>query len=121
MFDVLFYEDRSGHSDIFEELRKLQKQSTKSKNSRIIYKQIALCIELLSLFGTKAPNNITKHIQGDIWELRPGKNRILYFYFKNNQYVLLHMFVKKTQKTPKQEIEKAINEMNDYIERHQGD
>lgn len=39
--------------------------------------------------------NITKHLEGEIWELRPGFNRVLYFYFENNTFVLLHMLRKK--------------------------
>lgn len=54
-----------------------------------------------------------------IYELRPNKTRILYF-FKNErqEYVLLHAFTKKSQKTPKEEIEKAIREKKDYIRRN---
>ena len=55
--------------------------------------------------------NITKHLEDEIWELRPGFNRVLYFYFENNTFVLLHIFRKKT---PKSEIEKAHKECNDY-------
>jgi phage-related protein len=53
-------------------------------------------------------------------ELRPGFNRVLYFYFENNTFVLLHMFRKKTQKTPKTEMEKAHKECNDYKIRNGG-
>ena len=121
MFEILFYEDKSGYSELFEELQQLDGKAKKNKNSRILYNQIVFCIELLSQYGTRIPSNVTKHIQGNIWELRPGKNRILYFYFSDNKYVFLHMFVKKTQKTPKKEIEKAIKEMNDFLERQKGD
>ena len=48
------------------------------------------------------------------------RNRILYFYFENNSFILLHMFKKKTNKTPKSEINKAINESNDYKKRNRG-
>ena len=36
---------------------------------------------------------------------------------KNGRFVLLHQFMKKTQKTPKREIEKAKRELSDLIER----
>ncbi|MGN0948008.1 MAG: type II toxin-antitoxin system RelE/ParE family toxin [Megasphaera sp.] len=36
----------------------------------------------------------------DIWELRPGNNRVFYFYYDESQYVLLHHFRKKSQETP---------------------
>ena len=61
--------------------------------------------------------NITKHLEEDIWELRPGRNRVLFFYHKDDTYVLLHHFLKKTQKTPRREIEKAKSERNDWITR----
>ena len=74
-------------------------------------------IELLQENGTYLPNNITKYLQDDIWELRPGNNRVLYFFVKENTFVLLHVFRKKTQKTPKKEIEKAKAEREDYLKR----
>ena len=49
--------------------------------------------------------NIMKHIEDDIWELRPGDNRVFdFFYDEDGKFVLLHQFKKKTQKTPKREI-----------------
>ncbi|MFR7375397.1 MAG: type II toxin-antitoxin system RelE/ParE family toxin [Roseburia faecis] len=57
-------------------------------------------IQLLEDNGTRLNENITKHLDDDIWELRPGNNRVLYFYFKNDTFVLLHQFRKKTQKLP---------------------
>jgi phage-related protein len=35
----------------------------------------------------------------------------------NGSYVLLHQFMKKTQKTPAREIEKAKRELADIVER----
>ena len=84
---------------------------------RIQFRQVTLYIELLAKNGSTLSEDIMKHIEDEIWELRPGKNRVLYFFYKNNKYILLHHFVKKTQKTPKREIEKAKREMKDYIER----
>lgn len=96
-------------------------KSTTNKTVRIEYNQISLYIDLLSKQGTRISQNITKHIQNDIWELRPGNNRILYFYYLNNTFILLHYFRKKTQKTPTREIERAIAEKNDYISRKKED
>ncbi len=61
---------------------------------------------------------VSKHLDGEIWELRPLDNRILYAYYKDNKFVLLHQFTKKTQKTPKREIEQAKRNLLDYIERN---
>ena len=117
MYQVIFYEDKNGKSELYDTLMDLTKKAESNKDARIQLKQITFHIELLKQEGTKLPNNITKHIQDNIWELRPGNNRVLYFYYKNNTFVLLHMFRKKTQKTPKSEIDKAIRESTDYIER----
>lgn len=58
-----------------------------------------------------------KHIEGDIWELRPLKDRIFFVAWYNGSYVLLHQFRKETQKTPTREIEKAKREYEDLKER----
>ena len=58
-----------------------------------------------------------RHLDGEIWELRPLRNRILLAGVVNGKYVLLHHFIKQTQKTPSREIEKAKRELADFIER----
>ena len=117
-FDIEFYYDSNGESDVYNFLKKLEKKAESDKNARIQYRQVSLFIELLSKNGTNLPDNITKHIEDEIWELKPGKNRVLYFFYKDNKYILLHHFVKKTQKTPKKEIIKAKKEMNDYTNKN---
>lgn len=120
MYNVIFYEDKNGYSEIYVEFMELASKSANNKDARIQFNKIVYCIELLERQGTKLPETITKHLKGEIWELRPGVNRVVYFYFKNNTYVLLHMFRKKTQKTPKSEIDRAIKECRDYKERNEG-
>ena len=62
----------------------------------------------------------SKHIDGEIWEIRPIKNRILFVAWDGKSFVLLHHFIKKTQKTPQREIEQAKRNLNDYRERSKG-
>ena len=52
-----------------------------------------------------------KHIDNEIWELRPLRNRILFASHINNKLVLLTIFMKKT---PKKEIEKAKKYFSEY-------
>jgi len=73
--------------------------------------------EFLEDYGTRLDEKVTKHLDDGIWELRPGNNRVMFFYFKDDTFVLLHHFRKKTQKTPKREIEKAKSERDDWISR----
>ena len=114
MYKIFFYEDRKGYSELREQIKELARRSQNSKDSRIQLRQITYVIGLLEERGTRLPESITKYIGNDIWELRPGDNRILYFYSKNDLFVLLHMFRKKTQKTPRLEIERARRERLDF-------
>jgi len=47
-------------------------------------------------------------------ELKGGRIARVLFCVHDGQMVLLHAFIKKTQKTPKQEIEKALKIMEEY-------
>lgn len=115
MYNVEFYETQDGKSQIWEFLEDLRIKAATSKDARIQHKQASLYIELLQQNGTRLNENITKHLEDGIWELRPGNNRVFYFFFQDNTFVLLHQFRKKTQKTPKREIEKAKRERDDYL------
>ena len=121
MFNVEFYETQDGKSQIWEFLEDLRIKAATSKDARIQHKQASLYIELLQQNGTRLNENITKHLEDGIWELRPGNNRVFYFFFQDNTFVLLHQFRKKTQKTPKREIEKAKRESDDYLFRKEND
>lgn len=117
MKEIKFFENSEGSSDLWDFLEELRIKSYKSKDCHIQYKQIIFYIELLRINGTNLPNTIVRHLEEDIYELRPGNNRVLFFYFKDNIYVLLHHFKKKTQKTPTSEIAKAKIERNKYVKR----
>ena len=63
-------------------------------------------------------NAAIKHLKGEIWELRPLRNRILYAYYENDTFIILHHFIKTTNKTPKQELEQAKRNLEEYRERN---
>lgn len=115
MYKIEFYENKHGESEVWDFLEALREKSQSSKDARIQYNQIIFYINLLAKNGTNLPVNITKHLEEDIWELRPGNNRVFYFYYDESQDVLLHHFRKKSQKTPKREITRAKAERDDYI------
>ena len=58
-----------------------------------------------------------KHLEGEIWELRPLRDRILFAAWDGCTFILLHLFMKDTQKTPRREIEQAKRNLADYRER----
>lgn len=115
MYTIEFYEKENGESDVWDFLEDLWKKSATSKDARIQFNKISFYIDLLAKNGTNLPITITKHIDEDIWELRPGNNRVFYFYYHESKYVLLHHFRKKSQATPKREIARAKSERDDYI------
>ncbi|MDO4720532.1 MAG: type II toxin-antitoxin system RelE/ParE family toxin [Peptostreptococcaceae bacterium] len=77
-------------------------------------------LKILSEYGTQCGEPFVKHIDGEIWELRPLRDRIFFVAWVNQSYVLLHHFMKETQKTPLRELEKAKKEWNDLRERDIG-
>lgn len=122
MYNIEFYEDSNGKSELWEFLESLRIKAATNKDARIQYKQISLYIQLLEDNGTRLNENITKHIDDDIWELRPGNNRVLYFYFKNDTFVLLHQFRKKHKRLPNAKlIRQRLNVMITLPERRLND
>jgi phage-related protein len=114
VYEIIFYQDAKGHSELLEFIEMLNTKAASSKNERIMLKQIRFYINILENLGTMAGEPFVKHIQDEVWEIRPGYNRILFFTWYNNKIVLLNYFRKTTNKTPKSEIEKAINEIKDW-------
>lgn len=68
-------------------------------------------IDLLEKFGRKLGMPHSKKISSNIFELRTrGHQETRIFYcFHNGAAYLLHGFIKKTQKTPKKELDAAKN------------
>ncbi|MCL2062238.1 MAG: type II toxin-antitoxin system RelE/ParE family toxin [Firmicutes bacterium] len=79
-------------------------------------------ISLLQEFGNKLREPYSKHLENGIFELRikfaSNISRVLYFFCIDNVIILTNGFIKKTQKTPPQEIEKAVNYKKDYERRY---
>ncbi|MEW5766381.1 MAG: type II toxin-antitoxin system RelE/ParE family toxin [bacterium] len=67
-----------------------------------------------------------RHLEGKLWELRISfgriEYRVLYFARVKRRFVLLHIFKKKTRKTPRREIEIALWRMDELLdERREGE
>jgi phage-related protein len=118
MYEIILYEDARGNCPVQEWIKELDGRAINSKNARIELNQIRHCMKLIERFGTRLGEKFTKQIDDSLWELRPGGNRIFFFGWRGNHYVLLHGFPKETQKTPAREIKKAKQEMQDWIIRH---
>ena len=115
MYTIEFYEDKNGKNEIEEYLQKLQHKPSKDNN--IKFKKITSYIDNLSIYGLTLGEPYIKHLDGEIWELRPIRDIILFASWCNNKFILLSIFMKQTQKTPKKEIEKAKKLLKDYKDR----
>ena len=115
MYEIEFYEDKDGKSEIADFIKTLNVKAATSKECRINFNKIVAYMDMLEELGTRIGEPVTKHLDGEIWELRPLKNRFLYAYYKDNKFIILHHFIKKTQKTPKREIEHAKRNLQDYL------
>ncbi len=120
MYKIKFYTDEHGSCDVKSFIKELRNKTSTSKEARINFNKIVAYLDILEEMGTRVGEPITKHLDGEIWELRPLSNRILYAFYKDNTFLLLHHFEKKTRKTPKREIEKAKKELDDYRRRFNG-
>ena len=78
-------------------------------------------LELLEEKGNQLREPYSKHLDDGIFEIRckVGNNitRVLYFFYYEGKIVLTNGFVKKTQKTPPEQIEMAKEFRADYQER----
>ncbi len=69
--------------------------------------------------------SLSKHLEDGIFELRTSFRekiaRTLYFYQIGSKIIITHGFIKKTQKTPRKEIEKAKTIREEYNRRSDHD
>lgn len=79
MFEVMFYRDKDGKSEISDYLDDLEKKSETDKNARVNKDKILAYMIALGEYGTRIGKPFIKHIEGDLWELRPLRNRIFFF------------------------------------------
>lgn len=81
--------------------------------------RIIRTIELLKTYGTDLGMPYARHLKGKLWELRISSGRsdyrIFYFARADRRFVLLHIFKKKAQKTPRREIETALRRMAELL------
>jgi phage-related protein len=82
---------------------------------RARFARIAELIETLGLEKVGKPH--AGHIEGPLWEIRmkgaDGIARALYVTARGKRVVVVRVFVKKTQKTPRPEIELALKRAKD--------
>lgn len=110
--EVIYYETPSGRRPVEEEIDSLDRASRAKVLSHLI---------LLSEQGGLLREPHVKSLGGGLKELRtvirPGQHRVAYFVEDGGVGVLLHSFMKKTQKTPERDLETARQRMSDWQRR----
>ncbi|MGZ4121627.1 MAG: type II toxin-antitoxin system RelE/ParE family toxin [Tumebacillaceae bacterium] len=119
MYDnVVPYRDAHGNCPVMEFQDLLnEKASRGDKKARVLLEKVLYLEVMLSVGGTRIGMPHCRHIEDDLWELRPFDYRILFFFW-SGKYVLLHPYLKQGQKLPLKEKEKAFKEIYDWRNRH---
>ena len=107
---IVFYRDKHGEEPVRDFLNSL------CPKMRAI---VLRTIKLLADNGYKLREPYTKPLQNGIFELRikvgSEITRILFFFVIGNKAVLTHGFIKKSERTPSSEIERAIRYREEYL------
>lgn len=108
ILQVRFYQSAKGREPVREWLRSLSEEDRKIVGTDL------MTVE----FGWPIGMPVCRNLRDGIWEVRcnlTGKNnkaRVLFCTTVDN-LVLLHGFIKKTQKTPDEDIDLAVQRMRD--------
>jgi len=115
-FRVIAYEKENGEVPVEEFLD--------SVNPKMRAKIFGL-LGILQEKGNMLREPYSKHLDDGIFELRckfgSDITRVLYFFYYEGSIILTNGFVKKTQKTPQEEIQLAKDRRKDFIERVMND
>lgn len=111
-FTIEFFEDSNGSKPVEEFLSDLD------------IKMRAKLLGILQILQEKGPllrEPYSKHLNDGIFEVR-GKSgsditRILYFFYCGGKIILTNGFIKKSQRTPREELKLAKKRRKIYLER----
>jgi len=86
--------------------------------------KIARLLTMIEEFGVSIREPYPKKLQDEIFELREktseGQLRVLYFFVIGKRIILTHGFIKKTNRTPLAEIERAKAYRAVYFKKESG-
>ncbi|MBQ6039625.1 MAG: type II toxin-antitoxin system RelE/ParE family toxin [Oscillospiraceae bacterium] len=113
-FEIIFYTTEKGEKPVEEFLNSLD---TKMRAKML------MTIRIVKANGYQTRMPYSEELEDGIFELRAKVgtdiSRVLYFFMIGRKIILTNGFIKKTQKTPKNEIEKAKRYRADYLSREE--
>ena len=111
-FEIVFYDKPDGSEPVKEFLLSVDDK---------MRARILRTIDLLAANGTALRMPYSEHLVDGIFEIRVKSgsdiSRVLYFFVIGRKIVLTNGFIKKTQKTPKNEIDLAKKYRNEFLNR----
>ena len=107
MWHIHFYEDHRGKSPVLDFINSLSSKDKAKVNNTL---------RLLEEFGTNLGMPHARRIEGQLWELRPGDDRLFYCIYMEQKFVVLYGFRKQSMKTPEREIAIARSRMKEILE-----
>jgi len=115
VYRIYYYVDRNGRQPVKEYIDAMK--SGASKDCRIRITKIRTYMNILSMYGIGAGEPYIKNINAELWELRPLRDRFFFAGYDGDKFVIVHHYMKKTRKTPRAEIVKALANYHDFLER----
>ena len=111
-YNIIMYRKNNGEKPVKKFLDGLNVK-TKARVMRMI--------KILKDNGIQLREPYSKNLGDGIFELRiqqgNDRARVLYFFMQGNNIILTNGFMKKTQKTPKKELEKAKRYRKVFLEK----
>lgn len=109
-WSIEFYKTKNGNSPVEEFLESLSSRQAAN---------ILEAMDYLKTFGLQLREPYVKFIGDKLYELRvkdsDGIYRVLYFAASGKKFVMVHGFIKKTQKMPAKELQNAKKRMKEYL------
>ena len=113
-YDIIFYDKPDGTEPVKEFLLSLDKK---------MRAKLLMEITLLADNGPQLREPYSKHLDDGIFELRAKTgtdiSRVLYFFLIGRRIILTNGFIKKTQRTPEREIERAKRYRSEFLTREE--
>ena len=114
-WSIVFYTEEDGRSPVAEFLDGLDIKT----RARFDWS-----IEQLRRRNVQARPPLVRHLDGKLWRLREESDtnsyHIIYVFFTGRHIVFLHGFQKKSQRTPRREIETALAHLDRFTARQGG-
>lgn len=101
-FDILYFVDEKGRAPVQDYIR-AQPLPERAK--------IFAYLKHLSEVGYKMRRPFADYLgeKTGLYELRPGRHRIIYFFLLRGKIILLHAFLKKTDDIPERDIDLGLH------------